>query len=315
MRLLVKLNFKRGLAVSSADFGDNERLRGTVHSDTLFSGLANQWVKIPAPYSIGDLISKLNSDTPPFQISSAFPCFGIEYYLPTPRGTDELYMDLFKDLPYLELSDFLKLANGQTSHLGKIHYKNPVNKFVIGFTSPRVTIDRLTNVTNPYEAVGWTMPEGGGLYFLIDLKDETIKDTLELCIRLLGDAGLGSDRNVGYGVFHADIIPIADESMWSELFLPKEHENVSYCALSLCYPPNNNEAKQAVSYDIVSRSGWILSSSSLMQMKRRECKMFSEGSLFRSPIKGSLADVTPNIFKEEHNVYRYGLAMMVAGTW
>ena len=36
MRLLVKLNFKRGLAVSSADFGDNDRLKGTVHSDLTF---------------------------------------------------------------------------------------------------------------------------------------------------------------------------------------------------------------------------------------------------------------------------------------
>jgi CRISPR/Cas system CSM-associated protein Csm4 (group 5 of RAMP superfamily) len=52
-----------------------------------------------------------------------------------------------------------------------------------------------------------------------------------------------------------------------------------------------------------------------MQMKRRECKMFSEGSLFESSIKGCVADVTPSVFRQEHNVYRYGLGMMVAGAW
>lgn len=315
MRFLVKLSFKRAFAISGGDFGGNHLLRGTVHSDTLFSGLANQWVKISAPYSVTDLISKLNSDSPPFQISSAFPYLGTEYYLPIPRGTNQVYMDLSKDVPYLELSDFLKLAHGNRSHLGKIPRKNPVAKFVTGFISPRVTIDRLTSVTNVYQLTGWTISNGGGLYFLVDLKDEILRQTLELCIRMLGEAGIGSNRSVGYGVFHAEISLIRDDSEWSELFLPRENKDIRYYALSLCCPADDNEAQEAISYGIISRSGWILSNSSLMQMRRRECKMFSEGSLFRSPIKGRLADVTPSVFRQEHDVYRYGLGMMVAGVW
>jgi CRISPR/Cas system CSM-associated protein Csm4 (group 5 of RAMP superfamily) len=40
--------------------------------------------------------------------------------------------------------------------------------------------------------------------------------------------------------------------------------------------------------------------------------MFAEGSLFKTPIKGQIVDVTPAEFKPEHDVYRYGLAMTVA---
>lgn len=315
MLFLVKLNFKGTLAVGDNEFGESNVLRGTVHSDTLFSGIVNQCVKIPDSYSIDHLISKLNSNSPPFRISSAFPYRGTEYYLPIPRGTDDLYMDISKDVPYLELSDFLELANGERGRLAKIPRKNPVNEFITGHISPRVTIDRLANVSNPYQRTGWKMAEGSGLYFLLDIQDETIKDTLELCVRMLGDAGIGSDRNVGYGTFDPEISPISDDSDWMELFLDRTGEQINYCALSLCCPANNREAKEAISYGIISRNGWILSNSSFMQMKRRECKMFSEGSLFRRPIEGRIADVTPSIFRQEHNVYRYGLGMMVAGAW
>lgn len=315
MLFLVKLSFKGALAIGGSKFGGSSVLRGTIHSDTLFSGIVNQWVKVPAAYDIDHLISKLNSNSPPFRISSAFPYRGTEYYLPIPRGTDELYMDISKDIPYLELSDFLELANGNRSRLAKIPLKNPVAKFITGLTSPRVTIDRLANVSNPYQLTGWKIAESGGLYFLLNIHDETLKDSLELCIRMLGDAGIGSDRNVGYGTFDPEISPISDNSDWTELFLDRTGGEISYCTLSLCCPAKNSEAKEAISYGIISRNGWILSNSSFVQMKRRECKMFSEGSLFKSPIKGCAADVTPSVFRQEHNVYRYGLGMMVAGAW
>lgn len=321
MLFLVKLSFKGALAIGGSEFGGSSVLRGTIHSDTLFSGIVNQWVKVSAAYDIDHLISKLNSNSPPFRISSAFPYRGTEYYLPIPRGTNALYMDISKDIPYLELSDFLELANGNRSRLAKIPLKNPVAEFITGLTSPRVTIDRLANVSNPYQLTGWKIAESGGLYFLLNIQDETLKDTLELCVRMLGDAGIGSDRNVGYGTFDPEISPISDNSDWTELFLDRTDEEISYCTLSLCCPANNSgtkenrEAKEAISYGIISRNGWILSNSSFMQMKRRECRMFSEGSLFKSPINGCVADVTPSVFRQEHNVYRYGLGMMVAGAW
>jgi len=59
MLFLVKLSFKGAIAIGGSEFGGSSVLRGTIHSDTLFSGIVNQWVKVPAAYDIDHLISKL----------------------------------------------------------------------------------------------------------------------------------------------------------------------------------------------------------------------------------------------------------------
>jgi len=316
--LLIKLRFKRGISIGCGDLSLGEEFTGILHSDTIFSAIANKWVEVDKskPYgnSLKELIVKLNTNFPPFRISSAFPYCGNEYYLPTPYSSDELYMEGLKDVPFLELLDFLELANGNYERLKKKELKNVISEVMVNFTAPRVTIDRITTSTNIYQTPGWLMNEGSGLYFLIDLKDDLLKNKLLLCIGMLGESGIGGDRSIGYGLFDPEIIEIDATPEWSELFQRRDGENVSYYSLSLCCPADNNEAKEAISYRILSRKGWIFSSSSIKQMKRRECKMFTEGSLFKGPIKGQIANVTPSEFKI-HNVYRYGLGMMISGIW
>jgi len=314
MQLLAKLSFKRALAINTGSFAGKNSFTGSVHSDSIFSGIANQWAKISSELTIKDLLERFKSDNPPFRLSSAFPYSGLKYYLPTPKGTSEIFLETLKDVSYLELSSFLKLASGETEHLKQFLQQSYATEFTASFTSPRVTIDRLTHATNIYDLAGCTFAKGSGLYFLIELNDEGLRDTLELCIRLLGESGIGSDRSVGLGVCDIEVIRISEDSKWAELFLKRDQGSVSYCTLSLCCPVNNMEAREALSYDLFSRSGWIISSSSLVQTRRRECKMFSEGSLFKCPVKGHVVDVTPSNFKD-HNVYRYGLALMVAGAW
>ncbi|MEW6617936.1 MAG: type III-A CRISPR-associated RAMP protein Csm4 [bacterium] len=316
MLLLARMRFKRAISIGGGDLSLGEGFTGILHSDTIFSGIANKLAEIPSNYdggySIKELISNLNTDSPPFRISSAFPYFMDEYYLPTPYGTGELYLEKLKDVPLIKLSDFLELASGNYERIKKKPLKDSVNELMVSFTAPRVTIDRITTSTNIYQTTGWLMNQDCGLYFLIDLKDELLKDKLLLCIRLLGESGIGGDRSIGYGIFDSELIEIDNLPEWSELFQERGGKNTSYYSLSLCYPSNNDEAKEAISYNILSRKGWIFSSSSIKQSKRRECKMFAEGSLFKSPIKGQMAKVAPSRFRqEEHEVYRYGLGMMV----
>ncbi len=313
MFLLVKLKFKRAIQIGSGDLSQGDEFRGILHSDTIFSAIVNEWVRIHRD-SVDELISNLNTDFPPFRISSAFPYLLEEFYLPTPYGTDELYMEKLKDVPFLELFDFIELADGNHERIKKKKLKNLVKDLITNFTAPRVTIDRITTTTNIYQTTGWLIKEGGGLYFLIDLKDESYRDKLELCIKMLGESGIGGDRSIGYGLFEAEFVQIDGMAGWTELF-QKRDGDISCYSLSLCYPSTNDEAKEAISYQIVSRKGWIFSRSSAKQMKRRECKMFVEGSLFKTPIKGEIVDVTPSEFRSEHNVYRYGLGMMIKGIW
>ncbi len=306
MLLLVRLRFKSRLKIGEGDLFQGG---GIIHSDTLFSAILNQWAKLYESEAIIDLISNLNTGSPPFRISSAFPYLLDEYYLPTPHGSSKLYMEKLKNIPFIELFNFLELVRGNEDGIRKKKLKNPLDELMSNFVAPRVTIDRITSATNIYQTAGWLINQIGGLYFLIDVTDAFVANNLKTCVSLLGENGLGGDRSVGYGRFKPEFETVDGIEGWSELFQKRNGENITHCTLSLCCP-SAGEHVEAVSYRILSRKGWIFSSSSTKQMKRRESKMFTEGSLFRSPVRGQVIDVTPSEFYGEHNVYRYGLGFM-----
>jgi len=313
MRLLIRMRFHRGLSLGNMFHRANRMGYLQVHSDTLFSGLVNQWVKIPGSENIDDTIKALNSSNPPFRLSSAFPFFGGRYYLPLPLGTKEKYRELFKYLSHVELSDFIALSRGEEI---KVDEKGG-NSIRCSFPSsllPRVTLDRVSESAALYQSEIIDFQEGAGLYFLLDLCETSFLSTLRLSLHLLGEAGIGSDRSSGGGIFQVEMEEISPESEWSDLFRTNEDVTARFCSLSLCCPRDSQEERAAVSYDILKRSGWIFSSSSFRQLKRRHCKMFVEGSLFSKKILGHLASVKPSEFLE-HEVYRYGLGFLVAGLW
>jgi CRISPR-associated protein Csm4 len=310
MLFLVKLKLHRAIKIEVKDSSNGREFYGVIHSDTIFSGILNQWVRISDGESTMRLISNLRAKPPCFTVSSAFPYFYDEYYLPTPLGTGGLYMEKLKEVQFLKLTDFLDLAHGDIQRIEGRNLRSPLEGFINSHISPRVTIDRITTATNIYQEKGSVISEGGGLYFLIDLRDESLRENLGLCIKLLGESGIGGDRSIGYGHFDAEIVPINEIFGWGDLFQEKNVKNKCYYTLSLCCP-REDEIMKAISYEIVPRSGWIFSNSSTKQVKRRACRMFTEGSLFSQPITGRMVDVTPEDFKSEHNVYRYGLGMMI----
>lgn len=304
MLLLVRLKFKSAFKIGGGETTQTDEFQGIIHSDTLFSALLNEWVRLYPARDITALIEDV-----PFRLSSAFPYYLNNYYLPTPLGTSRLYMEKLKDIPFLELYDFLDLASGNNTRILSKELKNPLDEMLFNQTVPRVTVDRMTAATNIFESSGWVCKDGGGFYFLVALRDEDIRLELELCLKMLGQSGLGADRNVGYGLFESEIENIDNITPWPELFNNREAERTAFCALSLIHP-SKEEAKDALSYRLLKRQGWIFSRSSAIQMKRRACMMFAEGSLFRNQIEGQMANVTPSEFND-HQVFRYGLGMMV----
>jgi CRISPR-associated protein Csm4 len=310
MLLLVKLKFSRAIQIGVGESPYGQEFSGVIHSDTLFSGIVNQWVRISDDKSTKQFISDMQHDPPCLTLSSAFPYIFDEYYLPTPYDTGGLYAEKLKEIPFLELSDFIDLAHGAFERIGSKPLRNPLPRLMSRFVSPRVTIDRINTSTNIFEERGSMIREGAGLYFLIELKDTALKDKMELCIRLLGESGIGGDRSIGFGQFEPEFVRADDVPDWANLFKQKLDDH-TYYTLSLCCPKDAKEAKEAISYAILPRDGWTFSNSSTKQMKRRTCRMFSEGSLFRRALVGKLADVTPTDFRPEHSVYRYGLGMMI----
>ncbi len=304
MLLLVRLKFKSAFRIGGGETTQDDEFQGILHSDTLFSAIMNEWVRLFSDDTVDQLVADM-----PFRISSAFPYSTNEYYLPTPIGTGKLYMEKLKNVPFLELYDFLDLAEGNYKTILNKELKNPVDEMMFIHTVPRISIDRISTSTNIYDSTGWLFKDGSGLYFLVDLRDTTFRDKFELCIKLLGDSGLGADRNIGYGLFESEIEEVDTAGAWAQLFVTRSGDKSAYCTLSLTYP-FKDEAKEALSYRLLTRRGWIFSRSSTAQMKRRACKMFAEGSLFKKPIRGDIATVTPMDFTD-HQIYRHGIGLMV----
>jgi CRISPR-associated protein Csm4 len=298
--LLVKLTFKSALCI-----GGDEEFQGIIHSDTIFSALLNEWVRLYPKDNMDDI-----AVNPPFTISSAFPYDAGEYYLPTPTGSGPLYMNKLKDQPFLDLYDFLDLAEGRVGGLLKKDLQNPLDDIAFRLTAPRVTLDRLSATSNLFDTTGWRFKDGGGLYFLAIMEKPEIRSKFEFCVRMLGESGLGGERSVGYGVFDCDITGVGRNDDWSKLFDTSNDEKAAYCTLSLVCP-SEEEKRNTLSYKLIARRGWIFSRSSNVQLKRRECRMFAEGSLFSKPMPGYVPNVTPDEFTD-HQVYRYGLGMMIA---
>jgi len=316
MQYLVKLRFKRGVHIGSdVATPESESIATMIHSDTIFSAIMNHWGRLSDKGSRGEdipsieiLIDGFKNSTPPFSLSSAFLFKEEDYYLPTPIGIGKVFFEILKDVPFLELDDFLSLADGDHKKLQGRIFINPEEQIVSFFTNPRVTLDRITNTSSIFSSSGITFKQGG-LYFIVDFNDDTMASPFFASLELLSHAGFGGDRSVGYGTFTYEKEIIANHPRWSLLFKRKECP-ASYCSLSLVFP-HDGEAKRAITYRLVPRKGWIFSSAAPVQLKRRECQMFSEGSLFSNEIKGRIVDVTPEEFKTIHPVYRYGLGMLV----
>jgi CRISPR-associated protein Csm4 len=144
----------------------------------------------------------------------------------------------------------------------------------------------------------------------------------ELALQVLGDAGVGGERSAGHGLFR----PHGPHALRD---LPDPTPGGRFLTLSLYYP---TEAElpdvlkdDNVSYRLRMRRGWMASPDDSRDAKgdlvrgralrRKAVRMFAEGSILRwlngKSALGDLANVTPNVFKAVHPVYRYGYAYAI----
>ena len=311
MYWLVRLTFKKALSTGEHDLTGDSWFDGQIHADTLFSALINQLVKLNLHQDTNEyvdtLVDRLNSASPPFLLSSAFPFLDFDYYLPTPLGADPIYQGKLKNIPFLQLADFIEIQKGNYETIDSKWDEDLWKKFWSTLSLPRISLDRRTVRTALYEVQGNYFVQGSGLYFLIKINDPKWESKLHECISLLSYEGIGADRSLGYGHFNVELIKDLEKSvLWQKILYPGFAQR-KYMTLSPCCPENPKAARSAEYYKILTRKGWILSNSSAIQSKRRTSRMFSEGSIFNTPCKGQVANVTPGDFESIHKVYRYGL--------
>ncbi|HOJ19698.1 MAG TPA: type III-A CRISPR-associated RAMP protein Csm4 [Ignavibacteriaceae bacterium] len=341
MKYLFELNFKSSIHIGSdyAGYGI-EDIQGFAHSDTIFSGLINVLISSRHKYHYDWLNSFIESNPEqkelPFKVSS----FGFvkhidtyRYFLPKPfyipsgliPRNNHIYWKNFKNLHYISLERYLDIIKSFQLDLENI-FENEKDDFWVEQTRDQIQTDVITASTNIYSSSEAFYKKNVKPFILVELNEAQfpILEFVE-CLKLLGKYGIGGRKTIGSGNFNLDdedwfcidrenieevtkINPKFNVEKNSGRVLLKEilefNGNTRYL-FSTLFPEEITES-DLVNYNLIPRRGWIFSTSSYMQLKRKTCYMFSEGSILKKEIKGKLVDVTPEAFTD-HKVWRYGI--------
>ncbi|MGC8977608.1 MAG: type III-A CRISPR-associated RAMP protein Csm4 [Candidatus Ratteibacteria bacterium] len=309
---IFKLKFK-----SSFHTGERENIYEKtdfiIHSDTFFSAFCFNFLLLYGENELGGLLNKFKNGNPPFLISSLFPFRNEELYFPV--LLNQMPKDKqMKKILYIEKNGFEKLLEGEKIEnlkdykfiykngllAGEKDYNNEKNKVWDILENPRVGLSRLSSHPGEsYFHFGEVFyKEDCGLFFLVEFKEKEIEKKFIPTLRLMQDEGIGGDRTVGKGHFEINGI---------EEIKINEPEGKNCVILSLYYPTETeiSDLKDGY-YEIVERKGYIYSPY-IKSLRRKSIKMFKEGSVFPGVKKGTLIDITPEIFNK-HKIYRYGFA-------
>lgn len=299
-----------GTGKENYDFSAND-----LQSDTISAALA----AIRAQQGKSDDIeSFLNS----FTISSAFPYSSEHYFLPKMQGKlnievegankDEKRKEL-KKIKYIEIPLWERLtANEQIVVADNQLQQNYMLANASEFIQPaksqvmqRVTVPREDGQDAEPFYFDWTyFSENGGLYFLINATQKIEVELLDLFERL-GEAGIGTDRNIGGGKFkvNKDTLeinhnPVSNATMLLSLFVPCKQE------LEKIDLSNSR-------YQLLHRGGYMAGSTEedFRHLRKKSVYMFGVGSVFptKESFQGKVVNLTPEWNdKRMHPVYRSG---------
>lgn len=328
---LFKLHFKTPLHLSLGQNEVYESSHEILHSDTLKAAIYACGVQLYGKENMSkDFLEA-------FSISSAFPFKGQEYFFPKPMSKLSLTFESaqadkeavaakkIKKLGFIGKSFFEAILQGKEKMVKKNHIIQD-GKFISELLSPtekimKAEIQERVNLRHLYEndtaqkdakpfqleRIYWE--EGAGLYFLLQTPNDDVKKKVKSILRLLGDNGIGTDRNVGNGMFEVEEIshftlnvPVnAARQMNLSLYLPQRVE------LSV-------QLLDESAYLLKKRGGYVASPENPdhSSYRKRSIYMFSEGSVFpKANLVGKLADIMPSVMHNSHEIWRDGRALFV----
>jgi CRISPR-associated protein Csm4 len=335
---LFKLNFGRN-PVHFGELGIGmEETSDRVHSDTLFSAWVSVYARLFGKVKVEGLLREIQAE-PSFRVSSTFIYRQVEgktiYYLPRPfqrpinyPEDDFEFAKAYKKLNYLSLEvwqrwyqseagivndidELTEIAKAKTKDDipkdGKL-YKSGTFECSQGFKTdknPKIAVDRTTRATNLYSTGFVKFAENSGLYFLAEFDNQKTANTFLAVLNFLGEEGLGGERSSGAGQFKVE--PEELTQTWKQVIeLPGKNY---YSSIGLFWEnPLPSGCLENASYELQKRGGWISSSPSGNQRRRKSVQMFVEGSVFPLKPQGQLANVTPDGFRN-HQIYRSGISL------
>ncbi len=315
-----KLRFLGPLHVDGRGTGFYEQAETTVRSDTLSAALTVNWLRL-FPEDAHDV------SAPHWQVSSAFPFWREFLFFPRPAASKAVSLPsekiekskTLKKIQWLELSLWKKVLLDSPSWLDSVVVKGEEglgleadtaeefpqkNKIWEEEERPRIAVDRSGSQAADGQIFHFSrihFDPRGGLFFLARFQDEAGQDRFDAVLKLLGDSGIGSDRNSGHGHFVYQKTAAPDFSGIKQ--------NIS---LSLVNPDPNTDISEkwldGAAYELTQRGGWISGES----WRKAGLRMFSEGSCFSGKLTGRIVEVGDHP-RFGHKIYRDGRAFMVGG--
>ena len=329
---LYKLHFTSPLHIADRHEDESNSLK-TIQSDTLYSALMSCLAKtgctIPDNGDLG------------FTISSLFPYYqrGKDnypvYFLPMPiqarisELSDVSMAKKVKSVQWVDVALYSRLLSGNSFFDGTDEYyqfiqesyltkqvlpedANGYKEFVRSEVSQRVTLQSRTGEEDalPYYVDKILFKYDSGLFFLAEGDTEMLENALSI----LSNEGIGTDRNVGFGIFEYSVENLAlelpddaDHQVTLSLFIPESKEQL-----------NELLASNDVAYDFTRRGGWI-TTYPYNTLRKNAIYGFMPGSVFNlkegqvCASIGGIVNLKPDMGKltPDHPIWRNGKAIML----
>ena len=308
----IKIEFKTLPRLGKAGLDDQDT-RDHLGADQFFSALSLAWIDVHGleDFKTNVLDAFLNEHIP-WRHSNFFPEDDKEFYLPSPfikiKNSDRI-IEKKERKPWVKFKSINKLLSG--NQLEKEDYASIVKEYSYQSANlqNKEAMPFITTVSGPisdnrrtdeYKKINLSLSG------LIDIYNQSILSKFDRAIEYLQDEGLGANRSSGYGQIkeiridkHENLNSLENPNHWILLsdYIPRDNNTAS----EIDKIKNSTES----AYKLISKSGWIYSSSASASDKRKQkIYMMASGSSFSFKPFGKLVNVGDN----EYPSYRYGFA-------
>ena len=322
--LLYKLRFPNGIHIGTAFGNTLEETMISVYSDTFYSALYNEYMKIynnDELYKISERGDFLVSDLLPFKEKEDMLT---GFYLPKPfipkrLPNDKNKTEITVDRKKVKATNFIP-ADKLEEYFSFL--KNGTNFPIIDddfgkkqlYTKNKVSLKN--EDTQLYNIEVFKFNEKSGLYFIVKLPEaEKWQEIFENILESLSLTGIGGKKNSGFGQFTIEKTIILDNINFNIVefnsceFINRAlfSDEKNFLILS-SYSPKVEEIEKIKEngnyYQIIKRSGFVNSSSYSEQAeKRKQVYMLSSGSVLSFKPEGKILDL--NLYGK-HSIYRMG---------
>ena len=322
--LLYKLRFPNGIHIGTASGNTLEETMISVYSDTFYSALFNEYMKIynnDELYKISEAGNFLVSDFLPFKEKDDKTT---DFYLPKPfisierkeiKKDDEEKIDRKKVkatnfIPADKLGEYFSFLKNGTNF--------PIIDDDFGkkqlYTKNKVSLEN--EDTQLYNIEIFKFNQKSGLYFIVKLpENEKWQRIFENILESLSLTGIGGKKNSGFGQFVSEDPMFFDGTDFdaiesdSDAFINRAlFSNEKKFLILSSYSPKIEEIEKIKEdgnyYQLIKRSGFVNSSSYSEQAeKRKQVYMLSSGSVLNFKPEGKILDLN---LHGKHSIYRMG---------